>query len=77
MLVLGDDEKLDMLVPTLVRGELQNKTVMQVAAGDEHSTHVDGVVIEICTRVAIDTQLAHIKHTVRMGKQRYEPIGCR
>ena len=42
MLVLGDDEKLDMLVPTLVRGELQNKTVMQVAAGDEHSACLIG-----------------------------------
>ena len=33
---LGDDES-DMLLPTLVRGELQGKQVVQVAAGDQHS----------------------------------------
>ena len=38
---LGDEAD-DTLVPTLVRGELQNKTVVQVAVGDEHSTCVTG-----------------------------------
>ena len=33
---LGDDESARLL-PTLVRGELQGKQVMQVAAGDRHS----------------------------------------
>merc|ERR1712086_150892 len=33
---LGDDES-DRLLPTLVRGELQGKQVVQVAAGDQHS----------------------------------------
>ena len=33
---LGDDES-DRLVPTLLRGELQGKRVVQVAAGDRHS----------------------------------------
>ena len=33
---LGDDES-DRLLPTLVRGELQGKQVLQVAAGDQHS----------------------------------------
>ena len=32
---LGDDRS-DKLVPTQVRGELQNETVMQVAAGTDH-----------------------------------------
>ena len=32
---LGDEGD-DMLVPTLVRGELQNKAVVQVAAGGQH-----------------------------------------
>ena len=36
---LGDDES-DRLLPTLVRGELQGKQVVQVAAGDQHSTCV-------------------------------------
>ena len=36
------DEDYDVLVPTLVRGELQNKAVVQVAAGDQHSTCVTG-----------------------------------
>ena len=31
-----------MLVPTLVRGDLQNKAVVQVAAGDQHSMCVTG-----------------------------------
>ena len=39
--VLGlGDVWTDMLVPTLVGGELQNKVVVQVAAGDEHSSCV-------------------------------------
>ena len=33
---LGDDDY-DRLVPVLVRGELQNKAVVQVATGDQHS----------------------------------------
>ena len=42
---LGDDRS-DKLVPTQVRGELQNETVMQVAAGTDHSMCVapDGLV---------------------------------
>jgi len=36
---LGDDES-NRLLPTLVRGELQGKQVMQVAAGDKHSACV-------------------------------------
>ena len=36
---LGDFE-FNVLVPTLVRGELQNKQVVQVAAGEEHSACV-------------------------------------
>ena len=36
---LGDDRS-ERLVPTLVRGELQYKAVVQVAAGSEHSTCV-------------------------------------
>ena len=36
------DEDYDVLVPTLVRGELQNKAVVQVAAGDQHSMCVTG-----------------------------------
>ena len=35
-LVLGDD-KSNKLVPTLVRGEVLNKTAVQVAAGIDHS----------------------------------------
>ena len=31
-----------MLVPVLVRGELQNKAIVQVAAGDQHSMCVTG-----------------------------------
>ena len=36
---LGDDDS-DALLPTLVRGELQGKQVVQVAAGDQHSACV-------------------------------------
>ena len=36
---LGDDQ-FNKLVPTLVKGKLQNKAVVQVAAGDCHSTCV-------------------------------------
>ena len=36
MLGLADDLS-DRLVPIQVRGELQNKAAVQVAAGDEHS----------------------------------------
>ena len=36
---LGDD-KSDRLLPTLVRGELQGKQVVQVAAGDQYSACV-------------------------------------
>ena len=36
---LGDDRS-DKLVPTLVRGELQSKTAVQVAAGGNHSACV-------------------------------------
>ena len=38
---LGDDRS-NKLVPTQVRGKLQNKAVLQVAAGDHHSTCVTG-----------------------------------
>ena len=37
---LGDREKRN--VPTLLRGELENKSVMQIAAGDEHTVFVTG-----------------------------------
>ena len=40
LLGLGDES--DRLVPSLVRGELQNRAVLQVAAGDHHSTCVTG-----------------------------------
>ena len=33
---LGEEEEGDTLLPTLVRGELQGKQVVQVAAGDYH-----------------------------------------
>ena len=36
---LGDDRSSELL-PTLVRGELQNQAVVQVAAGNRHSTCV-------------------------------------
>ena len=41
---VGDTE--NRLVPTLLRGELENKSVLQVAAGDEHTIFVtaDGMV---------------------------------
>ena len=38
---LGDDQS-DKLVPTQVRGELQNKAAVQVAAGNDHSACVAG-----------------------------------
>ena len=38
---LGDDQ-FNKLVPTLVRDELQNKAVVQVAAGNDHSACVAG-----------------------------------
>ena len=41
LLGLGDDAS-GVLVPTLVKGGLQNKVVVQVAAGEEHSSCVTG-----------------------------------
>ena len=48
---LGDDRS-NKLVPALVRGELQNKAVVQVAAGDHHSICVaeDGSVYSLGTQ---------------------------
>ena len=45
---LGDTE--DRLVPTLLRGELENKSVMQVAAGSEHSVFVTADGLFVCGR---------------------------
>ena len=38
---LGDDRSYK-VVPTLVRGEVQNKAATQVAAGDQHTVCVAG-----------------------------------
>ena len=62
---LGDGEESDKLLPTLVRGELQCKQVVQVAAGDQHSACVteDG---SVCSwganeggQLGVDDDIAH------------------
>jgi E3 ubiquitin-protein ligase HERC2 len=44
---LGVGDSLYRIVPTLLRGELENKSVLQVAAGNEHTVFVtaDGLVL--------------------------------